>query len=79
MAVYEYKALNSKGKEVGGTIEAESRLSAGQVLKRMDLYPFTITETTEETIEGKRRDISLSLLFERITKADISVFTTVEI
>ena len=76
MAVYEYKALNNKGKEVSGIIESESRISAGQTLKRMDLYPFTISETTEKTIEKKRRDISLSFLLERINRSDISVFTT---
>ena len=76
MAVYEYKALNNKGKEVSGIIEAESRISASQILKKMDLYPFTISETTEKTIEKKRRDISISLLLERITRNDISVFTT---
>ena len=76
MAVYEYKALNIKGKEVSGIIEAESRISAGQNLKRMNLYPVTLNETTEKTIEKKRRDISLSILLERITGSDISVFTT---
>ena len=76
MAVYEYKALNIKGKEVSGIIEAESRISAGQNLKRMNLYPVTLNETTEKTIEKKRRDISISTLLERITGSDISVFTT---
>jgi len=76
LAVYEYKALNIKGKEESGIIEAESRISAGQILKRMDLYPVTLNETTEKTIEKKRRDISLSTLLERITRSDISVFTT---
>lgn len=76
MAVYEYRALNIKGKEVSGIIEAESRISAGQNLKRMNLYPVTLNETTEKTIEKKRRDISISTLLERITGSDISVFTT---
>jgi general secretion pathway protein F len=76
MAVYEYKALNSKGKETTGIIEAESHVSAGQVLKRMDLYPVTISETTGPSIEKKGRDISVSAVFERITRGDVSVFTT---
>lgn len=76
MAVYEYKALNSKGKETTGIIEAESHVSAGQILKRMDLYPVTISETTGGSLEKKGRDISVSAVFERITKGDVSVFTT---
>ena len=76
MAVYEYRALNGKGKEIGGIIDAESKISASQALKRMDLYPVDISETTERTIEKKRYDFSLSHILERITGSDISVFTT---
>ena len=76
MAVYEYKALNNRGKEISGVIEAESRISAGQGLKKIDLYPVDISETTEKTIEKKRYDISLSAILERITRSDIAIFTT---
>ena len=76
MAVYEYRALNNKGKELSGIIEAESGVSAGLILKKMDLYPVTISETTEKTIEKKQYDISFSAIFERTTRSDISVFTT---
>ena len=76
MAVYEYKALNTRGKEISGIIDADSRISAGQILKRMDLYPVNINETTEKTIDKKRYEFSFSDFFERITRGDISVFTT---
>lgn len=76
MAVYEYKVLNSKGKELSGIIEADSRISAGQILKRRELYPVTLTETTEKTIEKKRRQLSFADVFERITRGDTSIFTT---
>ena len=76
MAVYEYKALNTRGKEISGIIDADSRISAGQILKRMDLYPVNINETTEKTIDKKRYEFSFSDFFERITRSDISVFTT---
>ncbi|MFC1823019.1 type II secretion system inner membrane protein GspF [Thermodesulfobacteriota bacterium] len=76
MAVYEYKALNTKGKEIGGIIEAESLISAGQVLKKQALYPIAVNETTEKTFEKRRHEISLSAIFERITKSDVAVFTT---
>ena len=76
MAVYEYKALNTRGKEISGIIDADSRISAGQILKRMDLYPVNINETTEKTIDKKRYEFSFSDFFERITRSDIAVFTT---
>jgi general secretion pathway protein F len=76
MAVYEYKALNTKGKEVTGIVEADGRVSAALILKKMDLYPVAVAETTEKTIEKKRREFSFRSLFERASRADISVFTT---
>jgi general secretion pathway protein F len=42
----------------------------------MDLYPVTISETTEKTIEKKRYEISLSALVETISRNDIAVFAT---
>jgi general secretion pathway protein F len=76
LAVYEYKALNEKGKELSGIVEAESRISAAQVLKKMALYPLTIDEATETTVEKKKQALSFSTIIERINKRDISVFTS---
>ncbi|MCF8061064.1 MAG: type II secretion system inner membrane protein GspF [Deltaproteobacteria bacterium] len=77
MAVYEYKAINRKGREKSGIIEAESRISAGQSLKRMNLYPVAILETTRESLQDKpSTEISVRSLLERVTRRDISLFTT---
>ncbi len=77
MAVYEYKAINRKGRETSGIIEAESRISASQSLKRMNLYPVTIQETTRESLEDRpATGLTLSDLFQRVTRRDISLFTT---
>jgi general secretion pathway protein F len=76
LSVYEYKALNEKGKELNGIVEADSRISAAQVLKKMALYPLTINEATETTVEKKKQALSFSTIIERINKRDISVFTS---
>jgi general secretion pathway protein F len=76
LAVYEYKALNEKGKELSGIVEAESRISAAQVLKKMALYPLTIDEATETTVERKKQPLSFSTIIGRIKRRDISVFTS---
>jgi general secretion pathway protein F len=76
LAVYEYKALNEKGKELSGIVDAESRVSAAQVLKKMALYPLTIDEATETTVERKKQPLSFSTIIERIRRRDISVFTS---
>ncbi len=77
MAVYEYRAITAKGGETTGIIEAESRVSAGRSLKRMNLYPVAVHETTRESLEGKRgSDITLRGIFDRVTRRDIAIFTT---
>jgi len=76
LAVYEYNAVDGKGKDASGIIEAESRISAGQLLKKMGLYPVSLSETTQRSIETKHRDLSLNTLFQRISKTEISIFTT---
>jgi general secretion pathway protein F len=76
LAVYEYKALNEKGKELSGIVEAESRISAAQVLKKMALYPLAIDEATESTVERGKKSLSFSTILERIKRRDISVFTS---
>jgi general secretion pathway protein F len=76
LAVYEYKALNEKGKELSGIVEAESRISAAQALKKMALYPLTIDEATQTTVERKKQPFSFSTVIERIKRRDISVFTS---
>ena len=62
LAVYEYKALDEKGKELNGIVEAESRISASQALKKMALYPLTIDEATETTVEKKKQPLSFSTI-----------------
>jgi general secretion pathway protein F len=76
LAVYEYKALNEKGKELSGIVEAESRVSAAQVLKKMALYPLTIDEANETTVETKKQSLSFSTIIGRIRRRDIAVFTS---
>jgi len=76
LAVYEYNAIDGKGKDAGGIIEAESRLSAGQLLKKMGLYPVSLSETTQKSIETRRKDISFTGIFQGISKTEVSVFTT---
>jgi len=77
MAVYEYKALDNRGKEKHGIVEAESRVSAGHALKRMNLYPVHIRETTRKSLEeGRKAGHPLQGLFQRVTRKDVSLFTT---
>ncbi len=50
MAVFSYRALDSRGKEVKGVVEAPSRSSAYALLKSRGIYPLDLYE--EKTEEG---------------------------
>jgi len=76
LAVYEYKAFNTKGKEQNGIIEAESKVSASLALKKMSLYPVLLNEATGTTVEKKKQGVSVTTLLGRIKKRDVAVFTS---
>ena len=74
MAAYEYSALNGKGKQEKGLIEADTPRQARQLLRDRGLSPLEITEVAEDS--GK---ISQSNLFKRggggISATELSLFT----
>ncbi len=50
MPVFEYKALDRKGKSISGIIDAESPISARQKLRVKNIYPVSVKE-----VEGRSR------------------------
>ncbi|MES2488486.1 MAG: type II secretion system inner membrane protein GspF [Pseudomonadota bacterium] len=73
MAAYEYTALNSKGRQEKGLIEADTPRQARQLLRDRGLSPLEISEVAE----GNK--ISQSNLFQRggggISATELSLFT----
>ncbi len=47
MPVYEYKALDKKGKRIQGILDAESQLQAGNQLRRQGVYPVSIIRSQQ--------------------------------
>ena len=74
MAAYEYSALNGKGKQEKGLIEADTPRQARQLLRDRGLSPLDVVEVAEES--GR---ISQSNLFQRggggISATELSLFT----
>ena len=48
MAAFQYIALNDKGREEKGTLEADSSRQARQILRDKGLSPLTVDVTREE-------------------------------
>ena len=74
MPVYEYKALDIKGRNLKGIINAESLFAARQRLRETNIFPIDLNETSAE--ENKvPTGRSIGDFFKRIGLQEISVMT----
>ncbi|MBN2061304.1 MAG: type II secretion system inner membrane protein GspF [Deltaproteobacteria bacterium] len=74
MPVYEYTALDSKGKNLKGIIDADSARAARQKLRSSEIFPVDIAVTYSEK---KRTSLSRrpSGLFRRVRASELSIMT----
>ncbi len=74
MPVYEYTALDLKGKTVSGIIDAESYPAAKQKLRTSRIFPVSIKET-RKTAAKKESRFSEITIFQRVRPADVAIIT----
>lgn len=72
MAVFEYHALDARGKKLKGIIDADSESHARTKLRSMGKYPVSINLTSKERGGGQKLGLSL---FQRVKTEEISVMT----
>jgi general secretion pathway protein F len=75
MPVYEYNALDKKGKNVSGIIDAESAAVARQKLRGGSIYPVSIKQVDKAYATDSARDLKSIRLFDRVKSTDISMMT----
>jgi general secretion pathway protein F len=78
VAVFEYKALNPKGKKRSGIIDADSLWSARSRLREQALYPVSLTQVrsaADEKGDKKRAGLSVLNLLSSIRPAETSLAT----
>lgn len=75
MPVYEYRALNERGKKIKGIIDADSLVAARQKLRETSIFPIDLKESTaggkEETTEKK----TIASLFARVSFREVTTMT----
>lgn len=74
MPVYEYKALDSAGRDVKGIIDAESEAQARTKLRASGKYPVSIKRSKGRAREGGKKGVTIGL-FERVRNEEVLVFT----
>ncbi len=75
MPVYDYKALDAKGKTTTGIIDAESAQVARQKLRSSGVFPVTVKEVEQADLRKGAGGSKSIHLFERIRPADVTLTT----
>ncbi|MCP3876147.1 MAG: type II secretion system protein GspF, partial [Desulfobacteraceae bacterium] len=78
MAVFEYNALNNKGKKVSGIIDAESTSAAKSKLRQKNIFPTLLHKIeSSSTAKGKKSPSFFSgfSLFSKISSSELSMIT----
>ena len=75
MPVYDYTALNAKGRKVTGIIDADSPVVARQRLRESRIYPVTIREVSAGEASREKHTPESLRVFSRVRPVEISMMT----
>ena len=76
MPVYDYTALDEKGKTISGIIDADGAAAARQKIRSGGHFPVNLREVTDGATENReRKGLSLSQYFVRIRPAEVATMT----
>ncbi|MFO8083902.1 MAG: type II secretion system inner membrane protein GspF [Desulfobacterales bacterium] len=75
MPVFEYKALNEKGKTMSGIIDADSSFSARQKLRAARIFPVSVNEIERSPRKKSGFFLTLSSVFSRISPMETAACT----
>ena len=75
MPVFEYTALDARGKTTSGIIDAEGAQAARQRLRTTGIFPVSIKETYEATPKKESRNFNLSRRFSRVKPVEVAMMT----
>ena len=73
MAVFEYKALDAKGTQLTGIIDADTPADARSKLRKKGVFPTDVVESDEKI--GLQSEVTVSRLLSRVKASDVAVFT----
>ncbi|MDX1707300.1 MAG: type II secretion system inner membrane protein GspF [Desulfobacterales bacterium] len=75
MPVYEYTALDAKGKMTSGIIDADGARAARQKLRASGIFPVDVKESQEKTEKKTERVTDLSRYLQRVKPSEIAIMT----
>ncbi|WP_022663769.1 type II secretion system inner membrane protein GspF [Desulfospira joergensenii] len=78
MAVFEYKALNRKGKKVSGIIDAESGSAAKAKLRSQSIFPTSLDKMDSDSSGARAKpkpEFSGFAVFSKVSSSELSMIT----
>ena len=75
MPVYEYTALDIKGKTISGVIDADSSRTARQKLRTSKIFPVSIKEVHDTSVIKTPKSFSFRDSFSRVSPYEVSIMT----
>jgi general secretion pathway protein F len=75
MPVYEYTALDARGKTTSGIIDADGAPAARQKLRSSGIFPVSIKEAHEITEKSASKRFDLSRYFTRVKPSETAIIT----
>lgn len=76
MPVYDYTALDAKGKTVSGIIDADGSVAARQKIRSAGHFPVSLQEVRDGTVpKSEKRSFSLKDRVKRVRPAEIAIMT----
>lgn len=75
MPVYDYTALDAKGKKASGIINAESGSAARQELRTSKIFPISIEEVQDMAGKQDQQVLSVGRIFNRVRPSEIAMMT----
>jgi len=76
MAVFEYKALDNKGKNVSGIIDADSNTAAKTKLRQQKIFPIDLKKIESgATLKNQTSFFQKIIFFTRVSSAELSMIT----
>ncbi len=75
MPVFEFTALDARGKTSSGIIDADGIQAARQKLRASGKFPVSIHETQEALAKKSRREVGIGSWFARVKPSDVAMIT----
>ena len=75
MPVFEYKALDVKGKTTSGIIDSDSAMAARQKLRAGGIFPVSVMEVDDAPVKKESGTFRLWRPFRRVRAHEVSIMT----